>query len=68
MAVENKGATMRKRKQIEMVVSLLREFARRTVQDHRTHIQTAHPQLRTINSLARDILAASRTRKIGLHS
>jgi hypothetical protein len=57
MAVENKGATM-----------LLREFARRTVQDHRAHLQAAHPQLRTINDLARDILAASRTRKIGLHS
>jgi len=59
---------MRKRKKIEMIVSLLREFARRTVQDHRAHLQTAHPQLRTINNLARDILATSRTRKMGLPS
>lgn len=62
------GATMRKRKQIEMVISLLREFARRTVQDHRADLLAAHPQLRTINDLARDILAASRTRTIGLRS
>jgi hypothetical protein len=51
---------MLKRKQIEMVVSLLREFARRTAQDHRANLQTAHTQLRTINTLALDILAASR--------
>jgi hypothetical protein len=52
---------MQKRKQVEMLVLLLRDFARRTVQDHRANLQAAHPQLRTINTLARDILAASRT-------
>lgn len=59
---------MRKAKQSEMVVSLLREFASRAVKDHRANLQTVHPQLRTINDLARDILIASRTRRMGLRS
>jgi hypothetical protein len=51
---------MSKAKQRAIIISLLREFARRTVQDHRANLQAAHPQLRTINGLARDILARSR--------
>lgn len=54
---------MRKRQQSEMVVSLLREFARRTVQDHRANLEAAHGQLRTINDLARELLAASRKQR-----
>jgi hypothetical protein len=53
----------RKVQQRETIILLLREFARRTVQDHRANLQAAHGQLRTINNLARDILATSRYRQ-----
>lgn len=36
---------------------LLREFARRTAQDHRGNPEAAYPQLRRINALGRELLA-----------
>jgi hypothetical protein len=44
----------------EMLVALLREFARRTAQEHRENLQSAHSQLRLINSIARETLVATR--------
>jgi hypothetical protein len=52
-----------KRKQVEVIVLLLREFARRTAHEHRANLEEAHGQLRTINDLARDILTASRKQR-----
>jgi hypothetical protein len=52
-----------KAKQTEMVVLLLRDFARRTAKDHRANLQAAHTQLRAINTFALNILAASRRRQ-----
>jgi hypothetical protein len=43
-----------------MLVALLREFARRTAQEHRENLQPAHSQLRLINSIARETLVATR--------
>jgi hypothetical protein len=54
---------MRKAKQAELIVLLLRDFARRTAKDHHANLQAAHVKLRTINTLALDILAASRRRQ-----
>jgi hypothetical protein len=51
------GHSMKRRK---MFVALLREFARRTAQEHRENLQSAHSQLRLINSIAREILGATR--------
>jgi hypothetical protein len=44
----------------EMLVALLRDFARRTAQEHREHLQSAHSQLRLINSIARETLVTTR--------
>jgi hypothetical protein len=44
----------------EMLVALLRDFARRTAQEHRERLQSAHSQLRLINSIARETLVATR--------
>jgi hypothetical protein len=44
----------------EMFVALLREFARRTAQEHRENLQPAHSQLRLINSIARETLVTTR--------
>lgn len=41
----------------EMLVHLLREFARRTAQDHRGNPEAAYPQLRRIHALGRELLA-----------
>jgi hypothetical protein len=41
----------------EMLVALLREFARRTAAEHRGNPEVACPQLRVINALARQLLA-----------
>lgn len=38
-------------------VALLREFGRRSAQDHRGNPEVARPKLRTINALARELLA-----------
>ena len=43
-----------------MLVALLREFARRTTQEHRENLQSAHSQLRLINSIARETLITTR--------
>jgi hypothetical protein len=45
---------------VEMLVALLREFARRTAQGHRGNLQSAHSQLRFINSIAREMLVATK--------
>src|ERR1700693_516385 len=42
-----------------MFVVLVREFARRTAQEHRENLQPAHSQLRVINSIARETLVAT---------
>lgn len=44
------------------IVALLREFARRTAQDHRDNPEVARPQLHVINALAREVLAKRWTR------
>jgi hypothetical protein len=44
----------------EMLVALLRDFARRTAQEHRENLQSAHSQLRVINSIARKTLVTTR--------
>ena len=44
----------------EMLVALLRDFARRTAQEHRENLQPAHSQLRVINSIARETLVTTR--------
>jgi hypothetical protein len=41
-------------------VALVREFARRTAQEHRENLQPAHSQLRLINSIARETLVTTR--------
>ena len=41
----------------EMLIALLREFGRRTAQEHRENPEVARPQLREINALARELLA-----------
>jgi hypothetical protein len=41
----------------EMLIALLREFGRRTAQDHRGNPEVARPQLRRINALGRELLA-----------
>jgi hypothetical protein len=48
-----------------MFVALLREFACRTAQEHRENLQSAHSQLRVINSIAREILGATRKSEDG---
>lgn len=50
----------RDRKQREMVVLLLRQFAERTARENRENLSRVHPKLRTINALARELLAVSR--------
>jgi hypothetical protein len=45
--------------QSQMLITLLREFARRTAQSHRENLQTVHSQLRVINGVIRNLLVAT---------
>jgi hypothetical protein len=44
----------------EMLVGLLREFARRTAAENRNNLHAAYPQLRVINSVVREVLVTAR--------